>query len=305
MENLRIKNNDNVIKNADSQLRTEERPEKNCFVCGSAYKESRLKGLLECGGCHFVTANLDLSDEELRHIYSKEYFQGKEYWNYIADKKILQKNFGSRLSVLLRYAHNSNEKKLFEIGCAYGFFLEMAKDKFKSVGGIDISHDAVLHAKEVLKLDAAAEDFLKYNLKTKYDVFCMWDTFEHLKAPHLFIEKISQCMNKGGILALTTSDIGSFNARLRGKKWRQIHPPTHLHYASSKTLPLLLEKYGLETVHMSHPGMYVGLNQMFYIILSLRLKKPKLYDLFSRTGLLDFDIYLNMFDFLYVIARKK
>ena len=60
----------------------------------------------------------------------------------------------------------------------------------------------------------------------------MWDTIEHLKRPDLFVQKAAADLRPGGLIALTTGDIGSLNARLRGARWRMIHPPTHLHYFS-------------------------------------------------------------------------
>ena len=48
------------------------------------------------------------------------------------------------------------------------------------------------------------------------DVVCMWDTIEHLQHPHLYIERASANMNRGGVIAITTGDIGSLMARMRG-----------------------------------------------------------------------------------------
>ena len=52
-------------------------------------------------------------------------------------------------------------------------------------------------------------------------------------------------------LALTTGDIGSVNARLRGHKWRMIHPPTHLHYFSAETMKALLDRHGFRQSSIS------------------------------------------------------
>ena len=61
------------------------------------------------------------------------------------------------------------------------------------------------------------QDFLKWNVKSaQYDIICMWDTIEHLKRPDLFIKKINKVLKKDGLLALTTGDISSIVAKLRG-----------------------------------------------------------------------------------------
>ena len=55
---------------------------------------------------------------------------------------------------------------------------------------------------------------------------------------------------------MTTGDIGSLMARWRGARWRQIHPPTHLHYFSKLTLAQLLERHGFTVAYAGYDGMY-------------------------------------------------
>ena len=58
------------------------------------------------------------------------------------------------------------------------------------------------------------------------DVVCLWDTIEHLKNPDLYIEKVADNYDRGGMIAITTGDIGSLVARLRGSEV-ETDPPTH------------------------------------------------------------------------------
>ena len=164
------------------------------------------------------------------------------------------------------------------------------------------------YASEVLGVEAKSGDFLEMETKS-YDVCCMWDTIEHLSEPDKFIEKISSEISQGGILAITTSDIGSLNAKLRGKNWRQIHPPTHLHYFSVKTLKKLLDRCGFKTVHVSHPGNRVNVDTALYTMLCLKRDKEKLYKwligILKKLRLAEFNMPINFFDFMYIIAVKN
>jgi 2-polyprenyl-3-methyl-5-hydroxy-6-metoxy-1,4-benzoquinol methylase len=283
----------------------DNRAKDHCILCGFNYKKSRLKGLLECERCHFITTDLDLSDEELSGLYKGTYFCGGEYADYLSDREIIQKNLKARLEVLLRFVEHTEKKRLLEIGCAYGFFLELAREVFGKVSGIDISCEAVKYSREVLRLDTMSGDYLNDPMKMDYDVCCLWDTVEHLKEPHLFIQKISSEMKRDGLLAITTGDIESLNARFRGKRWRQIRPPIHLHYFSRRTLIQLLERNGFQVVYTAHPGSYLSLNNIFHIILVARNGSPQLYRWLNHAGLLRSNIYLNMFDLLYVIGKKR
>ena len=60
----------------------------------------------------------------------------------------------------------------------------------------------------------------------------------------------STCIEKGGKTYITTGDISAALPRFQKEKWRMIHPPSHLHYFSKKTLTLLLERYDLKVVRI-------------------------------------------------------
>jgi SAM-dependent methyltransferase len=244
------------------------------------------------------------SDKELEALYSRAYFAGEEYKDYVAERRIIEKHFRIRIKKLLKYVPEPKAKNLFEIGCAYGFFLAVAQDHFRSVAGIDISRDAIADAVN-LGLQATAGDFLQYDFQTKPDVICLWDTIEHLARPDRYIEKAARDLRPGGIVALTTGDIDSFVARWRGPRWRQIHPPTHLHYFSKATLTRMLEKYGFRVLYCGYDGMLRSVDSMAYMILVLRNHKPSLYAALKRTGVLSWDLYLNLYDIMFMIAEKQ
>lgn len=275
-----------------------------CIVCEGPLQSSKLEGLVECKSCGFISTDLELTEEQIKKLYSSGYYNGEEYADYIEDKQLLQNNFLRRLNKLKKYLNNTEEKKLFEIGCAYGFFLEVAKRYFDSVSGIDISDDAVDYAVNKLGLDAYAGDYINHHSEQKYDVICMWDTIEHLERPDLYVEKAHSCLNRDGIICITTGDIGSLNARARGRKWRQIHPPTHLHYFSKRSIKLFLERRGFEVLNISYPANSISVNTILYTILCLKSKHEKLYKFFKKMGVTKWSININLHDFMYVIAKK-
>jgi hypothetical protein len=193
---------------------------------------------------------------------------------------------------------------LFEIGSAYGFFLEVARARFASVQGIDISVDAATYATQTLNLPVHAGDFLDYDLALAPDVLCLWDTVEHLQHPDRYLRKAAAHMKPGAIIAITTGDIGSLLARWRGEKWRQIHPPTHLHYFSKATLRRLLERNGFEIRYSGYDGVYRSMDTVAYIVLNIKHQWPRLYSALKKTGLLNWNFYLNMYDIMFLIAQK-
>lgn len=279
--------------------------DRKCPICEGACYPAAIRGLLRCAGCGFVTADVSLSREELELLYSEAYFRGEEYRDYPAERALLAKQFQLRLKTLLRYVPAARRARLFEIGAAYGFFLDLAHPYFDHISGIDLSPEAAAYARAVVGVPVAAGDFLEYPLEGPVDAVCMWDTIEHLAHPALYIEKVAACLRAGGILAITTGDIGSPLARWRKGKWRQIHPPSHLHYFSRRTLLLLLAKYGFEVRYAGYAGCYRSADTVAYILLSLKRGRPGLYGKLKATGLLNWSFYSNLYDIMYVIAKKR
>ena len=278
---------------------------RDCLVCGGKYGPSRILGLLRCEECAFTTADLNLSEAQLRQLYTAGYFAGNEYRDYVADRPVIEKQFRLRLRRLLRLVPNALDKNLFEIGCAHGFFLEVARSAFRSVEGIDISDDAVAYARQHLGVEASSSEFLTHRFVVPPDLICLWDTIEHVARPDLYLQRIANSLPPRGMLALTTGDIGSWLARTRGGRWRQIHPPTHLHYFSRYTLARLLRRSGFVIKFIGSEGMYRSVDTMAYIVLCLKHNLPGLYSWLRKTPLLRWDLYLNLGDILFVVAEKR
>ena len=277
-----------------------------CLVCGALYEPAtNLPGLLRCTSCRFVTANMTLPHAELEKLYTAKYFAGDEYRDYVAERPLLERGFRRRLDRLLSYVPDAGSKRLVEIGSAYGFFLQMARDRFRAVHGYEISRDAAAHAVSAFGLPVTVGDFLDQDVPGNIDVLCLWDTIEHLQSPHRYLEKAAALMPRGSAIALTTGDVESVVARVRGAKWRQIHPPTHLHYFSRRTLTRLLANYGFTVRYAGYDGVYRSLDTVAFTILTIKHRQQKLYGVLKKMGLLKGTGYLNLFDILFLVAVKE
>lgn len=256
--------------------------------------------IVKCPNCKLVFYDKKVDVESL---YTEEYFSGGEYADYMADKDIIQRNFNQRIKQLRKYKDGG---RLFEIGAAYGLFLEKAQS-YWDVAGIEISTECADYARKTLGLDVKAADFLSLpDEEESYDIICMWDTIEHLSHPVRYIEKASRWLKPGGFLVLTTGDIDSGMSRFRKERWRLIHPPTHLYYFSTATLSQSVKQAGLEVTNVSHVGFSRSFRSILYGLLATGNKKHGwAYRLLTANGRIDIPIYLNLFDIMMLVARKK
>ena len=276
-----------------------------CEVCGGAGAELGYAGLRQCANCTHVWADLSIDLEAIQCLYQRSYFFGDEYGNYLEDRRIIERNFAGRLATLRRFL-TAAHTRLFEIGCAYGFFLNAARDLFDSVRGIDVAEDAVRHATRELGLEATCGDLLEADLSGHtFDVVCLWDTIEHLATPRRYVEAIAAHMPRGALIAITTGDIGSLNARIQQSQWRLIHPPTHLHYFTRQSLTRLLDRCGFRVRHVEYCGVYRSLGGMLHNLVALRGNWPRLGAWLQRATPSGLDVYLNLRDIMYIIAERR
>ena len=111
-------------------------------------------------------------------------------------------------------------------------------------------------------------------------------------------------------MALSTGDIGSLLARLRGDKWRMVHPPTHLFYFDKSSIYKLLGKHGFEVVEFKHSTVYRNVDSVFQQLINWKGKKPSvffilMYRVCRKLGLTKINFGINLFDIMDVVAVKK
>ena len=225
-----------------------------CIVCDAGAWTPLYRGLVRCQTCGFVRAADLPAPGEIARLYGPGYFQGEEYADYLGDRAVHAVNFRNRFARIRALA--GPIESLFEVGCAYGLWLEIATARGVRAAGIDISSEAVRHAAETLGLDARLGRFEDASITPgEFQAFCLWDTLEHLDHPEVYVARMARLLPEGGWLFLTTGDIGSALASRQAAHWRMIHPPTHLQYFARDTITRLLARYGLRVTHVESTAM--------------------------------------------------
>jgi SAM-dependent methyltransferase len=263
--------------------------------------------LRRCGGCGFVRADLELTHEEVRRLYQADYFRGQEYGDYLADRVSHVRNFEHRYRLMARAA--PGVRSLFEVGCAYGFWLDCCSRHGVECAGVDVCDEAVAYAVRELGQQATSRDFLELPLPAgRYQAFCMWDTVEHLAHPERFIARVHDLLPAGGWLFLTTGDIGAPVARLRGRHWRMIHPPTHLQYFSRATMTRLLGRHGFTVASVRSLPMCRNVGEMLGRLSAMGKGLPRRAAGVMARVLPGWvqrrNLWIDLGDIMFVAARK-
>ena len=276
-----------------------------CPGCGGIAVEAPVLGqLARCRTCGLVylPRTPDLP-RRIAELYEGNYLTGAEFGDYASQHVTFARNFRAYLRRMQRAGATGG--RLLEVGCAYGFFLEQAQASFE-VTGIDVNEAAIAAARS-LGVPAICGDFLAFAPDAPYDVVCLWDTVEHLLEPRAYLDKARAVLRDGGWLFLTTGDIGSAVARLRGPRWRMIHPPSHVNYFSRRSISGLLAQTGFEVRSIAPIGTSRDLRNVLHLLslLSRRALVRRMAAAGERltSGLPSVGVYLNLRDIMFVTAR--
>lgn len=224
--------------------------------------------IVKCRKCGLVYVNPRLRENKLHEIYNKEYysnpaFRGVKkqlygYDRYLEDEFYIKETFKGRLRNIDRF---SKKGSLLDVGCALGFFLEIAKEDGWKAKGLELSGHAYAYAKNKLGLDVLNKTIGNSNLKSSsFDAVTMFDVIEHLPDPKATLKEISRILKPGGVLAVTTPNIGSLAARLLWKRWEEVkRVREHIYFFSGFTLARLLEDLNFKILKKESAGRYFSI----------------------------------------------
>ena len=286
-----------------------------CMLCGSRqtdhlppkYMHGSLWRCLGCG-LHFVYPRP--LPEEVEGVYDENYYcnpnsNEQGYSDYEGDRPKIHRTFKRRVKFL--QALRPGKARVLDVGCAHGFFLDVAADAGWDVHGIDISRYAVERARERFGDRVQEGAFLDEELPLEaYDVITMWDYLEHILDPKADLAKARRLLVDGGILALATPDVSSLPAKIFGHRWMGYKVDEHLVYFSRYTIRRLLEEAGFRVISMKYEGKHVSMDLFLQrLCLYAPVITPLVNLLMKARAVAAISFYANPRDIILVIAQKS
>ncbi len=254
--------------------------------------------ILQCVQCGLGRA--ECSNFDVQGYYTEDYFSGARadgYVDYRGSEPVLRREFARTLQFIRGFR---NSGRLLEIGCAYGFFLEEARN-FYDVAGIEIADAAVAfcRARGLSVTNGVADESVLARFGM-LDVIVLLDVVEHLPDPQSTLALCRKHLNPGGVIVITTGDFASFYARLAGRNWRLMTPPQHLWFFTPQSIQRLSHSLGFKLEACDHPWKVVPLALIeFQMRRLLGARRGRSSMLANRIGL-----PVNLFDAMRCVFRK-
>lgn len=238
-----------------------------CKICGSSQGKRLyfISGfqVIRCLNCGLVYRYPQPGEKELTQLYNKNYFLSEDplrwgYKDYVKMKKFINQTFEHKLKIIERYKKRG---KILDIGCATGFFLEIAKKRGWEPYGVELSDYAASYGREKMGLDIKTGDLKKVGYRKEYfNIITMWDILEHTPYPLEELKEVKRVLKENGLVFITVPNIKSLIARIMGRRWFGFTKiREHLYFFSPRTLKMILEKAGFSVLKMQRSGLVYNL----------------------------------------------
>lgn len=247
-----IKNNLGVFhkKNINNQS-TEPFVYVNCNLCGGddTAKIGTEKGwnICRCKRCGFIYVNpRPFIQEGYTDFFEEDVSDPETQWG--AKSHLSFKSGLDRLEKMC-----PNKGRILDIGCGYGFLLDMAQKRGWQIFGVDTSKIAIQYCKDKLDIEvfhgtvedaAFPSDF--------FSAVVMWLCLEHLPDPKNTLKEIYRILSPNSMLIVRVPNVKFLllKSKVMGTNSIIEGAPHHLSGFISKTLFLMLKTAGFKEVEV-------------------------------------------------------
>jgi len=205
--------------------------------------------IASCGGCSLVFVQTIVTPDEL----AEHYTSGSDPTYDETDNLDCLSYYYRRLRGLIETVR-PEPGRLLDVGCAAGSFLDVMNGW--ECYGNEIVESYIQIARRSHGDRIFAGSFEEYPIQHAYfDVITLQDVLDHMRDPIAPLRQCHALLKPNGLLVIKVHNISCLYARIAGKHFYAIIPPSHLFYYNKRTLKMLLETTGfrlLDTKFIAH-----------------------------------------------------
>jgi len=169
----------------------------------------------------------------------------------------LRASFHGERARLVQQRLNRTNGKIYDVGCGDGLFLEEASRLGLKVAGFEPESVPRNQAETRLSTKLDRKLFASLALKKASAITC-WQVIEHLDDPPAFLKTCRRHLIEGGLLAVSTVNLDSLQAKLFRGNWLHLDPPRHLWVGGLRKVVLLVEEAGFRVERVRYNSLEFG-----------------------------------------------
>ena len=211
--------------------------------------------VIECEGCGFKHVVPLPTEKETARYYSTQFHAKRPLYidGLRKDLEWWRMTYAEQYTLFEKYLP-VHRRRILDIGCGLGFFLQLGQERGWETLGFEPSHQASTYA-QGLGLEIINDVFDQERAQSldTFDVIHMYEVLEHITDPLKIIKLCSKLIGQGGLLCVTVpNDYNLLQKVLQNSlnynPW-WVSPPEHINYFDCITLPKLLRRAGFEILH--------------------------------------------------------
>ena len=199
--------------------------------------------LVRCRNCGMIYENPRYPDDVIFQGYALSEEMGHD-----SQFAMRAESFYRALGSLARLIPNPGAQVL-DIGTAGGAFLEAARRYGYDATGLEPSHYLAAQAKARGLKIIEGTVYTQHLDEKSFDMICFWDVLEHVPNPKQDLIQIRKLLKPNGVLLINYPDIGTWMAKLTGKKFWWV-TSVHLHHFTRATIKKLCDMAGYEVFYI-------------------------------------------------------
>ena len=190
---------------------------RGCPVCGTLVNRAvgrfPERSYFRCDECGMVyETNHDRNKAQYNRDYFFEEYSRQYGKTYLEDFDNIRRMGAARLDRIRGVMGELRDRRLLDVGCAYGAFLVEAEAAGATSYGIDVSEEAIGYVHDTLHITCARTPFEQLDLSAAFgieqvDIVTMWYVIEHFPRLDVVLEKVNSMLPRGGVLALATPNL--------------------------------------------------------------------------------------------------
>jgi 2-polyprenyl-3-methyl-5-hydroxy-6-metoxy-1,4-benzoquinol methylase len=178
-------------------------PEKRCRICGSfslfSLKDAN-EHVFRCQNCDIVYRLYKKNGNHYINKIKQHYSKVDPEVNVAESRKKLYEKFFNDVDHF-----NFQGRKILDVGCGYGYFLNLARKRRWKINGIEIAEELAEKGKYEYGIDIQCLNFEKaHHHGNQYDVVTLWNVVDAMEEPARCIDKINDLLAPGGMLFIRT-----------------------------------------------------------------------------------------------------
>jgi SAM-dependent methyltransferase len=239
-----------------------------CVACGCRLSDALFDvgeyTYVACPGCGLAHLDPRPGAFELAACFDESYFTGGiagGYDDYERDEPLHRRNARARVARAARFAevHAGRPVRLLDVGCAHGYVIDAARAMGWQAEGVEISPALLgrLRGRGV-RVEERLGDVAGERPGT-FDVVTAYQVLEHVADPAVFLADAVRCLRPGGVLVVQLWDRASAVARLSGRHWHVIAPPSVAWLHARRPVELMLDRSGAARLAYERVPTWVSL----------------------------------------------